>query len=218
MVVISIFAILNIEIIIFNSGPTTTAEQQTTTDETTTDETTTMETNDGSKDNGITIIIGTACVLIVIIIIIIVLVNKRGNICNNVKATTQYNSNKTWEPTVNKSDTPEPMAMQHGKPRDHAVNKPGNPGLAYIQNNHHVDYDRRYNSGNPEHVSMPNKYHVDYDRRNYSGNPEHEPLPRLPPADRRNYSGNPEHEPLPRLLPADYDRRNYHDSHLYLSP
>ena len=73
MVVISVCAILNIEIIIFNSGPTTTTEQQTTTDETTmtdttTDETTTMESNVGSKDNGITIIIGTvlgACVLIV---------------------------------------------------------------------------------------------------------------------------------------------------------
>ena len=51
------FAILNIEIIIFNS------------DKTTTTETTTMETNDGSKDFEINIIIGTvlgACVLIVI--------------------------------------------------------------------------------------------------------------------------------------------------------
>ena len=44
MVVISIGAILNIEIITFNSGPTTTAEQQTTADETTT-----LKTNDVQK-------------------------------------------------------------------------------------------------------------------------------------------------------------------------
>ena len=94
---------------------------------------------------------------------------------------------------MNKSDTPEHMAMQHGKPWDHAVNKHGIRGLVYMQNDHYVDYDRRYDSGNPDHVSMPNKYHVDYDRMHYSGNPEHEPLP---------------HEP-----PADYDRRNDHDSH-----
>ena len=57
------------------------------------------------------------------------------------------------------------------------MNKSDNPGLVYMHNNHHVDYDRKYNFGNPEHLSMSNEYHVDYDRRNYSGNPEHEPQP-----------------------------------------
>lgn len=158
------FAILNMEIITFNSGPTTTAEQQTTTheittDDSTTDETTTMETNDGSTDNLITIIIGTllgGCVLIgIIIIIIIVLVKKRCHKRDYVKTTKQENSNETRERTANKTDTLDHMAMQHGKPRNHAVSKPGNPGLVYAQNDHHVGYD----DGNP-----------DYDRRNYYGN------------------------------------------------
>ena len=65
------FAILNIEIITFNSDPTTTAttEQQTITNATTEQQTITMGTNDGSKDFKINLIIGTvlgACVLIVI--------------------------------------------------------------------------------------------------------------------------------------------------------
>ena len=126
MVVISNFAILNIEIITFNSGPTTTAEQQTTTDETTTtdkttDETTTMETNNGSKDNVIAIIIGTilgACVLTgMMIIIIIVLVKRRGNKRDYVNTTKQANSIKTLEPIVNKSDTSENMVIQHSNHR-----------------------------------------------------------------------------------------------------
>jgi hypothetical protein len=131
MVVISIFAILNIEIITFNSGPTTTAEQQTTTDETittdtstdetTTTDTTTMETNNGSKVNGIAIIIGPilgVCVLIGMIIpIIIVLVKRRGNKRDYVNTTKQANSIKTLEPIVNKSDTPEHMVMQHSNHR-----------------------------------------------------------------------------------------------------
>ena len=60
--------------------------------------------------------------------------------------------------------------MQHSKPWDHALNTPGNTGLVYTQNDHHVHYDRRNNSGNPENEPMPNEYHVDYDRRYYSGN------------------------------------------------
>ena len=136
MVVISDFAILNIEIITFNSGPTTTAEQQTTTDETTmtdttthettttdttTDETTTRETNDGSKDNLITIIIGpilVVCVLIgIIIVVIMVLLKIRGNKRDYVNTTKQANSIKTLEPIVNKSDTPVNMVMQHSNHR-----------------------------------------------------------------------------------------------------
>ena len=136
MVVISNFTILNIEIITFNSGPTTTAEQQTTTDETTTtdttthettttdtttDETTTMETNDGSKDNVIATMIATVlavCVLIgIIMIIIIVLVKRRGNKRDYVNTTKQANSIKTLEPIVNKSDTSENMVMQHSNHR-----------------------------------------------------------------------------------------------------
>jgi hypothetical protein len=136
MVVISNFAILSIEIIAFNSGLTTTAEQQTTTDETTTtdtttdettttdtttDEKTTMETNNGSNDNVKAIIIGTilgACVLIgMIIIIIIVLVKRRGNKRDYVNTTKQANSIKTLEPIVNKSDTSENMVMQHSNHR-----------------------------------------------------------------------------------------------------
>ena len=58
------------------------------------------------------------------------------------------------------------MAMQHNKPWDHAVNTPGNPGLVYMQSDHHVDYDRRYYSGNTENVPIPNEPPVDYDRRN----------------------------------------------------
>ena len=87
---------------------------------------------------------------------IIVLVKKWGNKRDNAKNPQQDNSNKTWEPTENKPDTPEYKAMQHSKPWDHAVNTPGNPGLVYMQNEHHVDYDRRYYSGNTENVPMPN--------------------------------------------------------------
>jgi hypothetical protein len=148
---------------------TTTMEittDETTTMEITTDETTTMGTKDSSKYIVIAIIIGTVSGtfgLIIIIIIFIILVKRLGNKRDNVKTTKQDNFNKTLEPTVNKSDTPEHMAMQHGKLWDHAANRPGNPGPLYIQN---VDYDRRYKSGNPEHVSMRNEYHVDYNRRN----------------------------------------------------
>ena len=98
---------------------------------------------------------------------------KPGNQRDNTKTPKQDNSNKTWEPIENKSDSPDNMAMQHSKPWDHAVNTPGNPGLVYMQNDHHVDYDRRNNSGSSEHEPMQNEYHVDYDRRYYSGNTEH---------------------------------------------
>jgi hypothetical protein len=57
---------------------------------------------------------------------------RRGNQRDNAKTNKQYNYNKTWEPTVNKSDTPEHMAMQHGKPWEHAVNNPGICGLVYM--------------------------------------------------------------------------------------
>ena len=204
----------------FNVTAMIESQNSSTTTEPSTDKTTPVETSDGSKDKvkirNIEIGVGISTLIVIIMIIIaIVLAQKRGNKLDNAKNPKLDNSNKTLEPTVNKIDTPENMAMQHSKPWDHAVNTPRNPEHVYMQNDHHVDYDRRYNSGNPEHVSMPNEYHVDYDRRNYSGNPENEPQPILPPADydRRNYSGNPEHEPLPSLPPADYDRRNDHDNH-----
>jgi heme/copper-type cytochrome/quinol oxidase subunit 2 len=92
------YAILNIEIITFNSGPTTTTEQQRTTDKTTT-----KKPNDGSTNYWLIIVIVIA--LIVIIIFVFVIIKIRGNKPDN--------SNKTWEPTENKPDTPENMAMQH---------------------------------------------------------------------------------------------------------
>jgi FtsZ-interacting cell division protein ZipA len=152
-----------------------------------------VETNDGSKENvkdrNIGIGVGIpALIVIIIIIIIIVLANKRGNKRDNAKTPKHDNSKKTWEPTVNKTGTPENTTMPHSKPWDHTVNAPGNPENVYMQNEHHVDYERR----------------------NYSGNPQHEPLSRLPP--RRNYYGSSEHEPLPRQPPTHYDRRNDHDS------
>ena len=73
------------------------------------------------------------------------------------------------------------------------MNIPGNHGLVHMQNDNHVDYDRRNNYGNPEHELMPNGYHVDYDRRYYSGNSENVPIPNEPP--------------------IDYDRGNDHNSH-----
>lgn len=108
------FAILNIEIITFNSDPTVTTEQQTTTHETTTDETTTMKTNNGSKYSWRTIIIGAVlgtCVLSGIIIILIVLVIKQRNKRNITKTPKQDISNGTLERTY--TDPPANMAMQH---------------------------------------------------------------------------------------------------------
>ena len=105
MVVISIFAILNIEIITFNSGPTTTAEQQTTTEETTT-----KKTTDGSTSYPLILIIIIVCVVIGIIIIsIIVFLKNRNNKRHHAK-TLPDNSNKTLELTENKPDTSENMA------------------------------------------------------------------------------------------------------------
>ena len=97
------FSILNIEIITFNSDPSTTTEPRT-------DATTPVNTNNGSKDNWKDKVIGfgipALIVIIIIIIIIIYFVIKRGNKHDNVKTPKHDNSNKTWEPTVNKSDNP----------------------------------------------------------------------------------------------------------------
>jgi hypothetical protein len=74
------FAILNIEIITFNSDPTTAA---TTEQQTITNETTTMGTNDDSKYSAIKIIIGVAGLatgVLIVIITIIVCVRRRRKI------------------------------------------------------------------------------------------------------------------------------------------
>ena len=97
------FAILNIEIITFNSDSPTTAttEQQTITNATTeqktiTKATTTMETNDDSKDTVITIYVGTGTGLGGISSIVIIMIIKRRK--KNAKNSQDRTGNNSGNP------------------------------------------------------------------------------------------------------------------------